>query len=254
MWASARHSSSKLGSALALHHICRCLPKNAKSRASESKTPSPARALCRAPPRLSKFLSPVCHSSKFGERPILPKALIINTLIFADFCNAFALHILRGKESPFERYPAHGGAFLLLLHAGVDPSGLEVFVAKVFPDYLRAGARAYLQAGEGVTGAMEGDVLGDACRSEPTPHGGLRQFILEVGKDKPFSAGLIVDEPQGLLADRVVDNLLGLLHAGGDVDASVHVVRLHLLPAQRLDVAFTQSSKTSEEEGPFECG
>ena len=103
-----------------------------------------------------------CHSSKFGKWPILTKVFIINALIFTDFYNTFALHILHRKELPFECNSAHGGAFLLLLHTGVDLGGLDVFMAKIFPDYLRAGAGSYLQAGEGVTGAMEGDVLGDA--------------------------------------------------------------------------------------------
>ena len=101
-----------------------------------------------------------------------------------------------------------------------------------------------------MTGAVEDDVLGDACCLQPVLQGGACHLVLEVGED--FCIGFVsavvkANEFKSLFADRVVHELLSLLHPYRDIHASV-TVWLNLLPCQCLDVALSEASEAGEEE------
>ena len=101
-----------------------------------------------------------------------------------------------------------------------------------------------------MTGAVEGDVLGDARCLQPILQGGARHLVLKVREY--FCIGVVfsiieANEFKGLFADRVVHKLLSLLHTHSDIHASISVW-LNLLPRQCLDVALSESSEAGEEE------
>ena len=107
-----------------------------------------------------------------------------------------------------------------------------------------------LQRAESMTGAMEGDVLGDACCLQPVLQGGASHLVLEVWED--FCIGFVfsvieANEFKSLFADRVIHKLLSLLHTYCNIHASISVW-LNLLPCQCLDVALSESSEAGEEE------
>ena len=101
-----------------------------------------------------------------------------------------------------------------------------------------------------MTGAVEGDVLGDARCLQPVLQCRSCHFVLEVREY--FCIGFVfsiieANEFKSLFADRVVYELLSLLHTHSDIHASV-TVWLNLFPSQRLDIALSESSQTGEEE------
>lgn len=107
-----------------------------------------------------------------------------------------------------------------------------------------------LQGTESVTGTVEGDMLGDARGFEPVLQGSACHLVLEVWED--FCIGFVfsvieANEFKSLFADRVVHELLSLLHTHSDIHASISVW-LNLLPCQCLDVTLSESSETREEE------
>lgn len=67
-------------------------------------------------------------------------------------------------------------AFLFVYYFGVDLSSSYVFVGEHFADGVDVGSVAQEQGGVGVTEAVEGDVLLDACAFDP---------FFEVGVDFP---------------------------------------------------------------------
>ena len=94
---------------------------------------------------------------------------------------------------------------------------------------------------------MVGDVLGDARSLHPPFQRCLRHAVLEAAEDYPLPYP-VVNQCQCLFSYRVVDNLVGLLHAVGDVERAVGF-GLYQLPLERLDIALPQSREAGEEEG-----
>ena len=100
-----------------------------------------------------------------------------------------------------------------------------------------------------MSGAVEGYLLGYACRKEPPFQRSLQHFVLESVKDK--SVMPLSKQPVGFVADGVVYNLLCFLHTGGNEHLAVGV-RLYLLLGKLFDVAFPQSGQAAEKERPFQ--
>ena len=97
---------------------------------------------------------------------------------------------------------------------------------------------------------MESYVLGDARCLQPVLQGGASHLVLEIREY--FCIGFVfsvieANEFKSLFADRVIHELLSLLHTYRDIHASISVW-LNLLPCQCLDVALSESSQTGEEE------
>ena len=142
-------------------------------------------------------------------------------------------------------------ALALISHVSINLSGFHVLVSEHVLDGIDTCSCINLQGAESMTGAVEGDVLGDTSSLQPVLQGGARHLVLEVGED--FCIGFVssvieANEFKGLLADRVVHKLLSLLHTYSDIHTSISVW-LNLLPCQRLDVALSESRQTREEEG-----
>ena len=113
----------------------------------------------------------------------------------------------------------------------------------------RAGIN--LQGAESMTGTMEGDMLGDARCLQPVLQGGSCHLVLEIREHLCIGFMFSIIEPnefKSLFADRVIHELLSLLHPYSDIHASISVW-LNLLPCQRLDVALSVSGEAGEEEG-----
>ena len=98
-------------------------------------------------------------------------------------------------------------------------------------------------------GAVKGYLLGNACRQEPAFQRSLQHLVLEPVKDKPLAP--FSEQSVCFITDRVVYNLLRLLHTGGHEHLAVGV-RLYLLPSELPDVAFPQSGQAGEKKSPFQ--
>lgn len=103
-----------------------------------------------------------------------------------------------------------------------------------------------------MSGAMEWNVFGDTSSLYPVLQWGLHHTVLQFGKYLIRWLAAIVCiieayELKCLFAYRIVDELLGFLHAHGDVHTSVAVC-LYLHPCETLDVALTESCEAWEQE------
>ena len=104
-----------------------------------------------------------------------------------------------------------------------------------------------------MTAAVVGYMLGDACLLQPVLQRSLGEAIIEADKDLVCRFAVLIAiikayQFQSLIADGVVHQFLGLLHAECYVHATI-TVGLDLVPCQLLDVALAQTCQTRKEEG-----
>ena len=95
-------------------------------------------------------------------------------------------------------------------------------------------------------GAMEGYLLGYACRRQPTLPGSLQHLVLKPSK---IVLHAVPEQSVGFITDGVVYNLLCLLHTGGHEHLAVGV-RLYLLPVSCLMSLFRNPVRQAKE-SPF---
>ena len=118
-------------------------------------------------------------------------------------------------------------------------------------DGVYVGAFGYLEGGECVAEAVEGDVLGDAGVLKPVLERLLGVVALEVLEDES-GAGRAA-EFVGFLGEG--ERCLGVGLFGLDADAPASVLRLYnVAPIEGEDVADTQSGKAAEKRGVLEVG
>ena len=151
----------------------------------------------------------------------------------------------------FQRDAVDTLALAFVSHVRIDLGGFHILVTEHVLDGVDARSCINLQGAESMTGAVEGDVLGNTRCLQPVLQGGASHLVLEVWED--FCIGFVssvieANEFKSLFADRVVHKLLSLLHTHSDIHASI-AVWLNLLPCQCLDVALSESSEAGEEKG-----
>ena len=141
---------------------------------------------------------------------------------------------------------------LALVHdVGVNLRGADVSVGEQVRDGVYVGAFCYLEGGEGVTEAVEGDVLGYAGILQPVLERFLRVVALEVLENES-SAGLAA-EFIGLLREGKGGFGVGLF--GLDADAPATVLGFYnVAPIEREYVADTQAGETTEKGGFLQIG
>ena len=140
-------------------------------------------------------------------------------------------------------------ALALVSHVCIDLSGFHVLVSEHVLDGIDTRTCINLQGAKGMAGAVECDVLGDACCLQPVLQGGASHLVLEVGEY--FCIGVVFSVVEAnkfkcLFADRIIHELLCLLHTYRDIHATI-TVWLNLLPCQCLDVTLPETSEAGEE-------
>ena len=105
---------------------------------------------------------------------------------------------------------------------------------------------------------MEGDMLGYTSSLYPILQRCLEHTVLQsweylVSRLTVLILVIEAYEFKCLLADRVVDELLGLLHTDGNIHTSV-AVWLNLFPGKSHDITFAESCETCEQERLLQFG
>ena len=105
---------------------------------------------------------------------------------------------------------------------------------------------------------MKGDMLGYTCCLYPVLQRCLEHAVFQSREHLVSRLAVLIFvieayEFKCLLADWVIDELLGLLHTDGDVHASV-AVWLYLLPGKFHDIALAESCETCEQERLLQFG
>ena len=104
-----------------------------------------------------------------------------------------------------------------------------------------------------MAGAMIGYMLGDASLLQPVLQWGLGQTVVETHKNLVSRFAVLIAvikayQFQSLVADGVVHQFLRLLHAKGDVHATI-TIGLDFVPSQLFDVTLAQTCQTRKEKG-----